>query len=829
MVIHPMGWDAFGLPAENAARDNRIEPSRWTSDNIKRMKEQLLQLGCSFDWDRELATCDPSYYKWTQAIFLKLYSKGLVYQREALVNWDPVDETVLADEQVDQSGRSWRSGAKVEKRWLKQWFIRTTKFAKSLFDGLQDPALVDWRDVIKLQRHWIGACDGTTFDFEVSLEGQRQHSWTIAVWTQCPECILGVSFIAVRPESSIHSLCVQHGDLGELKWRQSSVDSGVKWWRIPMIVARHPLTGEDLPLIILDLDVTDDASGEAGFCGTSECRVGLPGENMLDHEIAVSEGFSLHPKMVEGERMLPSAGPLLSGLSVAEAGAAMRQRAMERGVGGDEVGPNLKDWLISRQRSWGTPIPMVHCGKCGAVPDEELPVLLPSLDGVEGSPNVLPLDKNEKWKSTSCPRCGSKAKRETDTMDTFVDSSWYFLRYLDPKNPSSPFSAEEVKELMPVDLYIGGKEHAILHLYYARFMAHFLHSEGLLPQPEPFRRLLVQGMVMGKTYHAKKSGKYLRPSEVEVRGKVVLEKATREPVAVSWQKMSKSKHNGVVPSDMMAEHGTDTTRLLVLADVAPTSHRKWTPETFPGIINWQKKLWLMMKKFRELRSSGKCLPLPLGDDFASGEQQLWDSRNFYLKGATFNYASSYQLSVAISKMQGLSNALRKASPCVIQQGFEFERALGVLLMLLAPMAPHFASELWSGFVTAPGRVDPDSKEIDWESSVLEQNWPKVDDDYHLDLIGKLNGSELCCIKMPKRDLDVLGAEDALQRCLLHPSFEMTKQRGEGMEKGRMVDYKYTHYPGYQATVNILTEAGLSRKDSASGKTVREKKMAENLP
>ncbi|XP_046387110.1 probable leucine--tRNA ligase, mitochondrial isoform X2 [Ischnura elegans] len=665
-VIHPMGWDAFGLPAENAARENNIAPSVWTYNNIDRMKNQLLRLGCSFDWNRELATCDAEYYKWTQSLFLKLHSRGMVYQREALVNWDPVDETVLADEQVDGQGRSWRSGAKVEKRWLKQWFIRSTQFAKALMEGLDDPSLIDWRDIIKLQQHWIGPCSGTTIDFDVVLGGEesvgRENRWTLTVWTEHPECLLGASFIAIRPDSDLHLLCKEKGILMKNSTSQT-VGSNRPWQRLPCW-AHHPITGQKLPLIALDEKCDDDdvMMDVAGFLGTHGCRLGLPGENSLDLKIAVNEGFSINSKMVDEKGcMLPSAGPDLSGLSVADARAVVCEKARALGVGGHHVSPSLKDWLISRQRYWGTPIPMVHCPNCGAVPvpPDQLPVLLPppqpSASG--GGRGVPTLNRNEQWKQTSCPQCGGSAERETDTMDTFVDSSWYFLRYLDPKNASAPFCPEKAKKFMPVDLYIGGKEHAVLHLYYARFMSHFLHSEGLLPNPEPFRRMLVQGMIMGKTYRAKKSGKYLRASDVEAQGKKVFERTTKEPVSVSWEKMSKSKGNGVEPSDMIEEHGADTTRLLVLADVAPTSHRKWMPETFPGIINWQRRLWLTMRRFRELRSSEELLPK--GDHFESEEQQMWDSRNFYLKGATFNYSASHQLSVAISKMQGLSNALKR--------------------------------------------------------------------------------------------------------------------------------------------------------------------------
>nr|CAD7601834.1 unnamed protein product [Timema genevievae] len=409
-VIHPMGWDAFGLPAENAAIERSVEPRKWTNQNIDHMKKQMKQLGCSFDWDREVSTCDPSYYHWTQTLFLKLYDSGLVYRKEALVNWDPVDQTVLADEQVDENGCSWRSGAKIEKKLLNQWFIRATQFAKSLYDGLSDPLLKNWRDIIKVQKHWIGECDGTTFEFE--LEGIKSET-RVNVWTRNPESVLEATFIAVSPGS------------------------------------------------VLD---------------------------KLDSEEAMKERVC--------------------------------EIARKKNIGGYPVSSKLRDWLISRQRYWGTPIPMIHCTSCGGVqpvPLKDLPVVLPEIECLASRGQSPLLDATD-WLHTKCPKCGGDATRETDTMDTFVDSSWYFLRYLDPHNKEEPFNKERVSKFMPVDLYIGGKEHAVLHLYYARLMNHFLHQVGLVPHREPFRRLLVQGMVKGRSYRVKGTGRYLTEQQVDLSG-----------------------------------------------------------------------------------------------------------------------------------------------------------------------------------------------------------------------------------------------------------------------------------------------------------------------
>ncbi|KAF5300682.1 hypothetical protein FQA39_LY11044, partial [Lamprigera yunnana] len=634
-VIHPIGWDAFGLPAENAAFERKVAPQQWTYENIKHMKKQLQELKCSFDWDREIATCDSSYYKWTQVLFLSLFKNGLAYRKKAYVNWDPVDKTVLADEQVDENKCSWRSGAKVERRLLEQWFVRTTRFAKDLYEGLDDPLLKDWRDIVKIQKNWIGECNGVVFDFRLTSGG------FVKLWTPHPEYVECAKFVVVNSNNLLATL-------------EGEIVKGVKLLNTK---AENCLTGELLPVFVKD---------EFG-----DFHLGIPNISEQD------KNFSLSVNM-----------------------------------GGYWSSVNLQDWLISRQRYWGTPIPIVYCNRCGImpVPEDQLPVELPQLSLVS------------EWLYTTCPACNSVAKRETDTMDTFMDSSWYYLRYLDVNNTKSMFDVNKAKASMPVDLYIG----ATLHLYYARFISHFLYSLGLLPEKEPFWRLLVQGMLMGRSFRIKGTGKYIPEHVVDI---IAVHKETGEAVVISWEKMSKSKYNGVDPTDMLEKYGVDTTRLLVLADVAPTSHRNWSTSTFPGILNWQKRLWLTVQEFIHFRKQPP--PLVKGDDFYKHEEFLFDSRNFYLKGANFNYSVAYQFNVAISKMQGLTNSLRKVPPSLFAYSLQFERALAALLIVLAPIAPHFASELWSGFVSAPNRLNA---EINWEKNVFEQKWPDVDQNYNLDLV-----------------------------------------------------------------------------------------------
>ncbi|XP_017777824.1 PREDICTED: probable leucine--tRNA ligase, mitochondrial [Nicrophorus vespilloides] len=743
-VIHPIGWDAFGLPAENAAVERNVAASDWTYENIKYMKEQLKQLGTSFEWDRELATCDPKYYKWTQELFLKLYDAGLVYQKQAEVNWDPIDQTVLADEQVDENGKSWRSGAKVEKKSLRQWFVKTRKFAKSLLDGLDDPSLKDWRDITKLQKHWIGECNGISLDF--SLVGRKDDF--LSMWSDKPEYMEHAAFIAVRKASQFGASA------------GSDLDAST---RLLDLKAVNPLNGKEIPILATD---------SLEYQESCDTYLGIPMVNSADKQFA--DNFNL---------------------SYERNGEPDIDKAKSKGF---VSSAKLRDWLISRQRYWGTPIPIIHCDKCGPqpVPREQLPVKLPVSTSTTKTGSLLA--QNEEWLKTECPKCGGAAKRESDTMDTFVDSTWYFLRYLNPNYEKDMFDVERAKTMFPVDLYIGGKEHAVLHLYYARFISHFLHSLGLLPEREPFKRLLVQGMVMGRSFRVKGTGQYLHESMVNiinVKKNKAEKKETGEPVTMQWEKMSKSKHNGVDPSDMFKEYGVDTTRLLILADVAPTSHRNWNSNTFPGILGWQRRLWLTVGDFIKHRTA---MPeISSQDEFRAQEDYMFDSRNYYVKGATFNYCDSQQISVAISKMQGLTNSLRRAPPSVFARGHQFERALACQIILLAPIAPHFASELWSGFLSAPNRLNQ-SNEIDWNANILKQTWPDIDYEYNLDLVFQVNGCENAVMKFPRKEIEMLCKDEAIAL-----AFEQ-KEVQETLKRRTVLDVQYVMHKGYESVVNIIT-------------------------
>uniref|UniRef100_A0A182XVX8 leucine--tRNA ligase n=1 Tax=Anopheles stephensi TaxID=30069 RepID=A0A182XVX8_ANOST len=774
-VLHPMGWDAFGLPAENAAIQRRIPADTWTHRNIGEMRKQLEMLAFSFDWEREFATCQPEYYRWTQQLFLMLFSDGLAYQREALVNWDPVDETVLADEQVDDNGCSWRSGAKVEKKVLRQWFIRTTAFAKPLLEGLNDSGLEDWKDIIKLQRHWIGECEG--YAFELPLDGNHKVK-TVSVWTRDPEELKKSLFVAVHPDNLLNS-------------------SKRNEYVLENVTIKNPFTKEALPVL-----VTEQVPYPEG------CDTYLAVDSEQNRTLASKAGLNLAFETTSNEESNASAKDIL-------------QQALSKGIGGHPVSSKLRDWLISRQRFWGTPIPIIHCPSCGPVPvpEQDLPIRLPT-DSIG-----VPLAQNEQWLSVACPSCQrTDCRRESDTMDTFVDSSWYFLRFIDAHNKRVMFDRALAHRLMPVDLYVGGKEHAVLHLYYARFVAHYLHSKGLLPSPEPFKRLLVQGMVMGRSYRVGSSGKYIPAAEVEVvdeKHNKAIERATGEPVTMLWEKMSKSKLNGVDPLEVLREHGCDTLRLILLADVAPTSHRNWSEATFPGILNWQNRLWMTLHDFRELR--GKIDPAttepPATEAFTDHEHKLWDARNYFTAGVTFNYRHSHQLSVGISKMQGLTNAIRRVPPDVVKFGRQYERALAAQIIMLAPMAPHFAAELWEQLATAPNRAarEDTSGELRWDGTVFDQRWPEIDDEFPLDLTFKINGAECCILKIPAKRFNQLTHQQSLDLALRQePIVKLI-----GKRPLRTSDFVL--YPSCEAILNVELDRAVLEDGDDTQPSKKEKK------
>ncbi|HEX9807437.1 MAG TPA: leucine--tRNA ligase, partial [Alteraurantiacibacter sp.] len=597
-VLHPMGWDAFGMPAENAAMEKKVHPGSWTYQNIANMKAQLQRLGLALDWSREFATCDPEYYGHEQALFIDLFEAGLVYRKESAVNWDPVDQTVLANEQVID-GRGWRSGALVEKRKLNQWFLKITDFADELLAGLG--ALDQWPEKVRLmQENWIGKSQGLQFAFELS------NGESIEVYTTRPDTIFGASFVAVAADHPLaQGVAMVNCDAGKFIDKckaggttAAELETAEKLGFDTGISAKHPFTGEHLPVFIANFVLMDYGTGAI---------MAVPGHDQRDFDFASKYGLPIvrviaasaeaaDAPLTEaeaGDGICVHSG-FLDGMGVAEAKAAVIARAESEGWGRGQTVWRLRDWGVSRQRYWGTPIPFVHCGACGVVPvaKDQLPVILPEDVDFETPGN--PLLRHPTWKHATCPKCGGRAERETDTLDTFVDSSWYFLRFASQPD-DRPFDPDEVAKWMPVDQYIGGIEHAILHLLYARFWTRALAHIGKLDVKEPFASLFTQGMVTHETYQVERTRPMTReefekfwpgdefdpnveatdiswvsPEEIERTSDGATLRATGESVRIGRvEKMSKSKKNVVDPDEIVARFGADAVRWFMLSDSPP--------------------------------------------------------------------------------------------------------------------------------------------------------------------------------------------------------------------------------------------------------------------
>ena len=583
-VLHPMGWDAFGLPAENAAIERGIDPAVWTDRNIGQMKDQLARLGLSIDWSREQATCHDDYYRWTQWLFLELHAGGLAYQKEAQVNWDPIDQTVLANEQVDADGKSWRSGAVVEKRLLRQWFLKITDYADALLDDLDQ--LSGWPERVRtMQANWIGRSKGAEIRFNFAgaaadLEGTGEG---ITVFTTRPDTLFGASYVVLAPEHPLveQVTAPEHREavsafrelMSTLSSDERTADDQPKRG-IPIGAdVINPVNGERLPVWIADYVLADYGTGAV---------MGVPAHDQRDFLFARSHDLPVKvviqptkaDETVNDDVAWTEPGVLIDsgdfdGMASDQAKEAITAKGSEEGWARPKVQFRLRDWLISRQRYWGCPIPVIHCESCGTVPvpKDQLPVQLPKdadLSGRGGSP----LAQLESWVNVDCPCCGKPARRETDTMDTFMCSSWYFLRFADPSNRDAPFTPEAISRWLPVKQYVGGIEHAILHLLYARFFTKALRDRGLLTIDEPFERLLTQGMVQGVTYRNPRTGRYVAPDRVADEANP-LDPDDGGSLEVLFEKMSKSKYNGVDPAAVIDRYGADTARMFILFKAPP--------------------------------------------------------------------------------------------------------------------------------------------------------------------------------------------------------------------------------------------------------------------
>ena len=683
-VLHPMGWDAFGMPAENAAMEKGVHPGGWTRENIANMKAQLKRLGFALDWSREIATCEPDYYGHEQALFLDLYQHGLVYRKESAVNWDPVDQTVLANEQVID-GRGWRSGALVEKRKLSQWFLKITDFAEELLQGLS--TLDGWPEKVRtMQENWIGKSQGLQFRFDLS------NGEALDVYTTRPDTIFGASFVAVAADHPIAQgvamsncdaakfieLCKQGGTTAaELETAEKlGFDTGIG--------ARHPITGTYLPVYIANFVLMEYGTGAV---------MAVPGHDQRDFEFATKYGLPIKRVIAASaaEADTPFAGEaeagdgvcvnsgFLDGMRVAEAKAAVIARAEAEGWGEGKTVWRLRDWGVSRQRYWGTPIPFIHCDACGVVPvpKAQLPVVLP--EDVDFSVPGNPLNRHPTWKHVDCPQCGKPARRETDTLDTFVDSSWYFLRFAS-QPADAPFDPEVIAKWLPVEQYIGGIEHAILHLLYARFWTRALARIGKIEVTEPFASLFTQGMVTHEVYSRQEAGRevYFGPGEVERTAEGATLKADGGPVTVGKViKMSKSKKNVVDPDEIIATYGADAIRWFMLSDSPPERDLPWSEAGIEGCARFVHRLWRLFGQY---------------EAEAQGEDKAVDRKAHQTIAAVAADVESLGFNKAVARIYELTGAIEKAPASASRSA-----AIRTLLLLVAPMMPHLAEEAYARF------------------------------------------------------------------------------------------------------------------------------------
>ncbi|MGF2038236.1 MAG: leucine--tRNA ligase [Nostoc sp. CmiVER01] len=732
-VIHPMGWDAFGLPAENAAIDRGVPPAKWTYQNMTQMRQQLQRLGLSIDWECELATCSPDYYKWTQWIFLQFLQAGLAYQKEAAVNWDPIDQTVLANEQVDNEGRSWRSGAIVERKLLRQWFFKITDYAEELLNDLDK--LTGWPERVKLmQANWIGKSTGAYLEFPIVGIDEK-----IAVYTTRPDTVYGVSYLVLAPEHPLTKRVTTKEQLAAVEAFIKEVSNQSELERTAEDkpkrgistggVAINPFSGEEVPIWIADYVLYEYGTGAV---------MGVPAHDVRDFKFAKNydlpinfviaspddvAGFDLTPTskinevrqltQIEYNQAYTEPGILInsgsfSGITSTDAKQAIIEYAEQQGFGKVRVQYRLRDWLISRQRYWGAPIPVIHCPNCGIVPvpDQDLPVQLPEeveFTGRGGSP----LTQLESWVNVPCPTCGTPAKRETDTMDTFIDSSWYFLRFPDAKNEQQVFDSSKINDWMPVDQYVGGIEHAILHLLYSRFFTKVLRDRGLLNFDEPFQRLLTQGMVQGLTYlNPNKGGKdKWIPSDL-VNSANPRDPQTGEPLQRLYATMSKSKGNGVAPEDVISKYGIDTARMFILFKAPPEKDLEWDEADVEGQFRFLNRVWRLVTDYVAAGVSHKQVQLA---DLTKAEKELRRAIHTAIQAVTEDVEDEYQFNTAISELMKLSNALTDADG---KNSPIYAEGIRTLVVLLAPFAPHIADELWHL--------------LGESNSVHTQTWPSFD-------------------------------------------------------------------------------------------------------
>ena len=740
-VMHPMGWDAFGLPAENAAKENNISPKTWTYENISTMKGQLKQMGLSLDWSRELATCDETYYHQQQKLFIEFFNKKLIYKKESLVNWDPIENTVLANEQVID-GKGWRSGADVEQKKLSQWFFRITDYADELLASLD--IMNKWPDKVKtMQKNWIGKSIGCEINFKISSNKFDLESSNIRIFTTRPDTIFGATFCALSPfHPLVDELVIKNTNIAEdivklrsQKISEESISKNEKFGIDTSLFIKHPfIKNKKLPVYVANFILMDYGSGAIYGCPAHDQR-DLDFANKYNLEIlqviepGTGEQFDFMNAITNDGTLINS--DFLNGLSVNEAKRSVINKLVELETGEEKVNFRLRDWGISRQRYWGCPIPIMYRedGKIIPVSKEELPVKLP--EDVDLSLPGNPLDNHPTWKYTRCPETGMKAIRETDTLDTFVDSAWYFLRFCSPNNSDVPFDDKEMKYWMPVDQYIGGVEHAILHLLYARFFTKAINNKNL---DEPFDSLFTQGMVCHHTYK-NSSGNWVFPDDVKKDSDGLLQISSGEKVIEGpIESMSKSKKNVIDPETIIKSYGADAARWFVLSDSPPEKDINWSESGIHGSWKICQKIWTLVadnKKYLSLNVSD-------GMDLSDNANSLMYLIHHNLDAVTKSI-EKFQMNVAIAKIYEIVNGLSKYRITSENDEYALGSALKILIRIVEPMIPHLAEELWS-LENSCG-------------SIINEPWPRVNQLYleknEITVVIQINGKRRAEINIAK--------------------------------------------------------------------------------
>ncbi|MGJ4901975.1 leucine--tRNA ligase [Bradyrhizobium sp. HKCCYLS2058] len=752
-VLHPMGWDAFGLPAENAAIERKVAPKAWTYDNIAAMKKQLRSIGLSLDWAREFATCDPSYYKHQQKMFLDFMQAGLVEREQRKVNWDPVDMTVLANEQVID-GRGWRSGAVVEQREMNQWVFKITKYSQELLDALD--GLDRWPDKVRLmQRNWIGRSEGLLIRFALDPKTTPAGETELKIFTTRPDTLFGAKFMAISADHPLAQaaaaknpeLAAFIAEIKRIGTAQEAIDTAEKQGFDTGIRAVHPFAPSwTLPVYVANFVLMEYGTGAIFGCPAHDQRdldfvnkYGLGNTPVVCPEGQDPASFVITDTAFDGDGRLINSR-FLDGMTIAQAKdeVARRLESEQRGgaaVGERQVNFRLRDWGISRQRYWGCPIPVIHCAKCDVVPvpAKDLPVVLPDDVSFDKPGNAL--DHHPTWKHVTCPTCGGKATRETDTMDTFVDSSWYFARFTDPWNETAPTTPEVANRMMPVDQYIGGVEHAILHLLYSRFFTRAMKATGHVAMDEPFAGMFTQGMVVHETYQ-KADGTYVNPAEVKIEvggnGRRAVLSATGEDITIGpIEKMSKSKKNTVDPDDIIESYGADVARWFMLSDSPPDRDVIWSDERVQGAARFVQRLWRLVN---ESVAASAETPSPRPAAFGADALALRKAAHGALDKVTGGIERLH-FNVCLAHIREFANALadvlaRPAKPAP-DLAWAIREAAGILVQLFSPMMPHLAEECW--------------QLLGHTGLISEASWPQIERDLlvedSMSLVVQVNGKK----------------------------------------------------------------------------------------